>query len=61
MKVGGRNTKTSPSHRKRHTPHHYLSPTGERIKVRGRKNQALAHRKRIKEECEVKERYGKKE
>jgi len=43
-----------PSRRKGHTPHHYLSPTGERMKVRGRKKSTLTHRKCSREECEVK-------
>jgi len=32
MKVGGRNTKTAPSHRKRHTPHPSLSPVGRGLR-----------------------------
>jgi len=28
MRVGGKKYKSSPSHRKRYTPHHYLSPRG---------------------------------
>jgi len=57
---GGEQINQAPSHRKRWVPSPFPLPTGERTKVRGRKNQTLAHRKRIKGECEVKEGYGKK-